>query len=308
MHHKYSSSSSFSSLPSSSLESSETRSKRGSLGSQFQVISEKDKFRYNLPNDRTKYVNTHFETYVKEADLKQEILTENLVPDNLDQVKKLDDFLHNILKDRCKQKDLDMDSTFEKNQLKNACVMGCLSKLWMLVEETRRSKENEIPIDLDNIRACIEQTVLLFGQTNNYITYFRRYNILAVLNCPGQQSKKMLREEGDLLQYHDRNLFGKTFSEHLVTSAKSKKQTIEIFAEKGKKKQKPFDNGLSEAPNRSSGGEHSKFFLDKRYGKFRQKIFNGNYCPAAGRNSGFQGKTKNKGNLQLVVSSYNSNR
>ena len=186
--------------------------------------------------------------------------------------------------------------------------MGCLSKLWMLVEETRRSKENEIPIDLDNIRACIEQTVLLFDQTNNYITYFRRYNILAVLNCPGQQSKKMLREEGDLLQYHDRNLFGKTFSEHLVTSAKSKKQTIEIFAEKGKKKQKPFDNGLSEAPNRSSGGEHSKFFLDKRYGKFRQKIFNGNYCPAAGRNSGFQGKTKNKGNLQLVVSSYNSNR
>ena len=114
MHHKYSSSSSFSSLPSSSLESSETRSKRGSLGSQFQVISEKDKFRYNLPNDRTKYVNTHFETYVKEADLKQEILTENPVPDNLDQVKKLDDFLHNILKDRCKQKDLDMDSTFEK--------------------------------------------------------------------------------------------------------------------------------------------------------------------------------------------------
>ena len=49
---------------------------------------------------------------------------ENPVPDNLDQVKKLDDFVHHIFKDKHKQKDLDMDGTFEKIQLKNACVMG----------------------------------------------------------------------------------------------------------------------------------------------------------------------------------------
>ena len=61
------------------------------------------------------YTNTHFETYVKEADLKRQILTENLVPDNLDQVKKLDDFVRDILKNNCKQKELDMDSAFEKN-------------------------------------------------------------------------------------------------------------------------------------------------------------------------------------------------
>ena len=96
------------------------------------------------------------------------------MPDNLDQVKKLDDFVRDILKDKCKQKDLDMDSTFEKIQSKNACVMDPLSKLWMLVEEAHRSKEKQIAIDLDNIRAYIEQTVLLLGQTSNYITYFRR--------------------------------------------------------------------------------------------------------------------------------------
>ena len=190
------------------------------------------------------YANTHFETYVKEADLKKKILTENPVPDNLDQVKKLDDFVCDILKDKRTQKDLDMDSTFEKIQSKNACVMGPLSKLWMLVEEARRSKEKQIPIDLDNIRAYTEQTVLLLGQASNYITYFRRYNILAALNCPAQQSKEMLREEVDLLQWHDRNLFGKKFSEHLLASAKSKKQVIEIFAEKGKKKQSPFGMAL----------------------------------------------------------------
>ena len=90
----------------------------------------------------------------------------------------------------------------------------------MLVEEASRSKKKQLPIDLDNIRAYIEKTVLLLGQTSNYITYFRRYNILAVLNCPKQQFKETLREEEDFLLRHDRNLFGKKFSEHLMASAK----------------------------------------------------------------------------------------
>ena len=126
---------------------------------------------------------------------------------------------HYRSKDKRNQKDLEIDDTFEKIQWKNACVMGPLSKLCMLVEEARRSKENQIAIDLDNIRAYIEKTVLLLGQTSNYITYFRSYNILAALNCPAQ-SKEMLSEEPDLLQWHDGNLFGKKFSEHLVASAK----------------------------------------------------------------------------------------
>ena len=167
-----------------------------------------------------------------------------------------------------------MDSTLEKIQSKNVSAMGPLSKLWMLAEETRRSNEKQIPIDLDHIRAYIEQTVLLLGQTSNYITYFRRYDILAPLNCPVQQSKEILREEVDLLQRHDRNLFGKKFSGYLVASVKSKKQAIEIFAEKGNKKQKPFRNGPSEARRRSSVGQYSKFLLDKKIqsARFRANI------------------------------------
>ena len=147
--HKYckrSSSSSCSSSPSSSLESSETWNRDGSLGGRFQVTSEEDKSRSNLPTDMAEYANTHFETYVKDADLKQQILTENPVPDYLDQVKNFDDFVCNILKDKHKQKDLDMDSTFEKVQSKNVCVMGFLSKLWMLVVEARGSKESRYPL------------------------------------------------------------------------------------------------------------------------------------------------------------------
>lgn len=61
-----------------------------------------------------KYANTHFKTYVKEADIKQQVLVENPMPDNLEQVKKLNDFVHYILKGKYKQKDLNMDGTFEK--------------------------------------------------------------------------------------------------------------------------------------------------------------------------------------------------
>ena len=77
-----------------------------------------------------------------------------------------------------------MDVIFGKNQSENVCVMGLLSNLLALVEEARRSKEKQIPIDLNNIRAYIEKTVLLLDQTSNYITYFRKYNILAADNYP----------------------------------------------------------------------------------------------------------------------------
>lgn len=55
--------------------------------------------------------------------------------DNLDKVKKLYNFAGDILKDKHKQKELDMDITFEDIQSMNACMMDTLSKLWMLVEE-----------------------------------------------------------------------------------------------------------------------------------------------------------------------------
>ena len=46
------------------------------------------------------------------------------MPDTLDQVKKLNGFLRDILKAKLKQKDLDIDVTFQKFQTKNVCMMG----------------------------------------------------------------------------------------------------------------------------------------------------------------------------------------
>ena len=68
-HRKHSYFLSCSSSLSSSLESSETRSRDGLLGSRFQVIYEEDKFRCNLPTDIAEYANTHFQTYSETANI-----------------------------------------------------------------------------------------------------------------------------------------------------------------------------------------------------------------------------------------------
>ena len=60
------------------------------------------------------YANTHFEIYLKESDLKQQALLENPISDNNDQIMKWGDFVGNILKEKHKQKDNDVDVTLEK--------------------------------------------------------------------------------------------------------------------------------------------------------------------------------------------------
>ena len=75
------------------------------------------------------YVNVNFDTYIKEADLIKAVLIKNPVPENINPVKTLDDFVKDILKDKKKQKDLDFDNVLEKIQGRNQSVMGPLSKI-----------------------------------------------------------------------------------------------------------------------------------------------------------------------------------
>ena len=125
-----------------------------------------------------------WETDLKEAYLKQQILTQNPVPHNLDQVWNWMTLFVISWKISANKKIWTCISYFRKFNWRIPVKWTLSQSLWMLVDEARRSKEKQITIDLDNIRAYIEKTVLLLGQTSNYITYFRRYNILAAPNCP----------------------------------------------------------------------------------------------------------------------------
>ena len=64
----------------------------------------------------TQYVNINFNTYIKEADLIKAAITKNTLPENINLVKTLNDFVKDILKDNKKQKDLVFDNVFENIQ------------------------------------------------------------------------------------------------------------------------------------------------------------------------------------------------
>ena len=54
----------------------------------FKVISEADKYKYNLLTKMANYANEHFHTYVKDTDIKHQILLTNPVPESLNKAKK----------------------------------------------------------------------------------------------------------------------------------------------------------------------------------------------------------------------------
>ena len=85
------------------------------------------------------YANEQFHSYVKDTDIKQQILLTNLVLENLNKAKKLDEFVNDNLKEKHKQKDVHQDVAFERIQCKIINVMGPLSKLWLLIKNALSS-------------------------------------------------------------------------------------------------------------------------------------------------------------------------
>ena len=139
--------------------------------------------------------------------------------------------------------------------------MGPLSKIWTAVESVRLLQDDSVEVDLKEIQEFVEQTVLLLEQASNSISYYRIfYMLLALTNSP-QRSSKMLREDSQLLQKNDNNLFRKRFRGNIWHTSKSKKQTIEMLPKTSKAKDKPFRHGLPQTPRRSFVGQQQQKLL-----------------------------------------------
>ena len=152
----------------------------------FKVISEADKYKHNLPTKMANYPNKQIDSYVKDADIKQQILLTNPLTENLNKAKKINEFVKDILKENYKHKDVDQNATFERIQSKNINVMRPLSKLWLLIQNPLLLQEEAVPIELNKVKEYVEQSILLLHQAKHAMTYHRRCNILSVLNCAPQ--------------------------------------------------------------------------------------------------------------------------
>ena len=108
------------------------------------------------------YANKYFEDHIPEDSqklLKEAILCQNPVPDNLGNVKKLDDFLRDILKEKRKTNEQNIENVLEKIQQETVDVMVPLSKLRNILEGAKGTEEDAVQISINDLLCYVEQTV-----------------------------------------------------------------------------------------------------------------------------------------------------
>ena len=86
----------------------------GPNSKRFRIITEEEEYKWSLPQDMSSYENDNSEKYIPEKDDKEAILIKTPRPENLDPVKKLDDYLQELLKQKTRPQDIAIDNTLEK--------------------------------------------------------------------------------------------------------------------------------------------------------------------------------------------------
>ena len=133
----------------------------------FHIASSEDQFKWDLPSGLASYANTQFEKYIQENSIHDTICKVHPVPNNLNQVKKMDEFLRDLLKEKTKNNSLAVDEILGKIQKRTMSVMGPLSKVWLKLENAKKS--DAPPLSLDEILSLLEETICLLGQTKEVV-------------------------------------------------------------------------------------------------------------------------------------------
>ena len=83
--------------------------------------------------------------------------------------------------------------------------------------------------DVDEMSQYIDQTILLIGQTFNSVSCSRRMNVLTEVGTEKVKAKNTLKNQASLLEENSKELFGKSFCNHMVATAKAKKGSKEVY-------------------------------------------------------------------------------
>ena len=98
------------------------------------------------------YVNKYFEEFIPEGDLKEAILMQSPVPENMDTVKKLDDFFKDLLKEKNKTNEQNLKNVFDELQNKT--------------RDAKQAEDEAAQISVNELLLYVEQIVLLLGQSS----------------------------------------------------------------------------------------------------------------------------------------------
>ena len=101
--------------------------------------------------------NDNSEKYIPEKDVKEAILIKTPRPQNLGPVKKLDNYLQGLLKQKRRPQDIAIDNTLENVQDKVLDIMGPLSKLWVMVEQVNSGSGSSSTVEMDTALELLEK-------------------------------------------------------------------------------------------------------------------------------------------------------
>ena len=101
----------------------------GPNSKRFTIITKEEEYKWSLLQSMASYANDNSEKYIPENNVNEATLIKTPWPENLDPVKKLDDYLQEPLKQKKSPQDIVIDNISEKVQDKVLDIMGRLSKL-----------------------------------------------------------------------------------------------------------------------------------------------------------------------------------
>ena len=166
-----------------------------------------------------------------------------------------------MLEEQRKKKEIALDDTFKKLQSKILTIMGLFSKVSYTVEESLAGGSRKF--DVDEMSHYIDQTILLFGQVFNSVSYSRRMNVLIGVGTEKVKVKNTLKNQASPLEEDSEELFDKSFRKHIIGTAKAKKEFKEEYRKSRVKNsdKRPFRKNPS--LQKQNGGRFVSFTTPK---------------------------------------------
>ena len=237
----------------------------------FELDESDDESSVVLREDLVKYARKYSTKHFSDKAIKEKILTDFPVPNNLPKPPKLDIYIKELVNETVgKARTTRVDGYLLNIQQSIRTIMGPVAQLWSSVNEEKDSLEKEQGEDeeqealrkaeihkLGDISKTLDSVVALVGQATQRTSYYRRHLILESLLADNKQPKTMLNDwESALEENTSKYLFGDKFEEELCRSSKTKKKSKDIF--KGLLKSgvtRPFRKGP--LPTRGGRGQSS---------------------------------------------------
>ena len=110
--------------------------------SQLRVVNQEDQFKWELSENMAKYASNHLNIFIQEKDLKESVLKTIPVPSNLQEVRRMDEFMAHLLKEKLQKILLHQDAVFEEMQRKNIDIMGPLCRPWESLETANKEQDS----------------------------------------------------------------------------------------------------------------------------------------------------------------------